>query len=83
MRFIIDPRSDRKKKHDYVEILTCVVIGYLVGRTSLRRSIVWCERHLEWLRKYMKLENGIASVSTISRLLSNIDEIDFVDCFIE
>lgn len=79
----MDPRCDRKKKHDYAEILTYIVVGYLVGRISLRRSIIWCQRHLEWLKKYLELKNGIASVSTVSRLLTSIDEEMFCLVFIE
>lgn len=83
MRMVIDPRSERKKKHDHAEILTCLVIGYLIGRFSLRRCLAWCRRHLDWLRKFLELKNGIASVSTVSRLLSSIDEEMFCLAFIE
>lgn len=80
---VIDPRCDRKCKHDYAEILTYIVIGYLIGRVSLRRSLAWCTHHLEWLKEYLELKNGIASVSTVSRLLSSIDEEMFCLAFIE
>lgn len=83
MRMVIDPRADRKKKHDHAEMLTCLVIGYLVGRLSLRRCLTWCRRHLDWLRGFMELKNGIASVSTVSRLLSSLDEEMFCLAFIE
>ena len=83
MQMVTDPRCGRKTKHDYAEMLTYIVIGYLVGRHSLRRCLKWCERHLEWLRKFMKLENGIASVSTVSRLLGTVDEEMFCLAFIE
>lgn len=64
-------------------MLTCIAIGFLVGRTTLRRSHDWCERHLKWLRKYMELKNGIASVPTMCRMLNGIDERLFVDAFCE
>lgn len=83
MRMVMDPRCGRKTKHDYAEILTYVVIGYLTGRLSLRRCLAWCQRHLEWLREHMGLKNGIASVSTVSRILSSVDEEMFCLAFIE
>lgn len=83
MRAVPDPRCDRKKKHVLAEILTCLVIGYMSGHTALRRCLAWCERHLQWLRQGMDLQNGIASVSTVSRLLSTIDEELFVCEFTE
>lgn len=83
MRMVLDPRCGRKTKHDYAEILTYLVIGYLVGRLSLRRCLAWCNRHLEPLKKHLELKNGIASVSTVSRLLSTVDEEMFCLAFIE
>ena len=79
----MDPRTCRKTKHDYAEMLTYTVIGYLVGRLSLRRCLAWCNRHVKWLSGYLELKNGIASVSTISRLLSSIDEEMFCLAFLE
>lgn len=83
MRQIPDPRCARKTKHDCPEVLTCLVMGYLAGRTTVRRSLKWCRKHLEWLRKSMPLENGIASVPTACRILSGIDEELFAFTFIE
>ena len=83
MRMVPDPRCGRKKKHDHAEMLVCMVIGFLVGRTSLRRSLAWCGRHLEWLRRHMALENGIASPPTACRLLCHIDGYLFGLAFME
>ena len=55
-------------------MLVCVTLGVLCGRTTIRRSLKWCRNHLEELRKHMKLNYGIASPSTITRMLSGIDE---------
>ena len=73
-RQIPDYRCDREKKHDLAEMLVCVTLGVLCGRTTIRRSLKWCRNHLEELRKHMKLNYGIASPSTITRMLSGIDE---------
>jgi len=84
MHEIPDPRSGRRKKHDdAAEILTCIIIGYLTGHTTLRRCYRYCVRQRKVLRKYMKLENGIASVATMSRLLSAVDEELFTYVFME
>lgn len=83
MQMMIDPRCGRKTKHDCAEILVCLIIGYLVGRGSVRRILKWCERHIDFLRQFIPLRNGIASPATVSRLLSNIDEEMFCLIFIE
>lgn len=77
MKKVPDPRCKRKKMHDSAEILTYIIMAYLCGRHSLRRALMWAENHLSFLRQYMKLENGIASVSTVHRLLRDIDQEEF------
>lgn len=57
--------------------------GFLAGKTTIRRSLKWCEKHLEELREYLPLKNGIASPSTVCRLLSGIDEELFALEFME
>ena len=74
MRAVPDPRCGRETKHDHAEVLVCLVTGFLVGRTTIRRSLKWCKKHLEELREYLPLKNGIASPSTACRILSGIDE---------
>ena len=84
MRMVEDPRSPRAKKHDLAEVLVCLIAGYVTHHTSLHRVRAWCCRHINWLRKCgMKLKNGIASVPTISRLLSNMDYYLFLYAFME
>ena len=83
MRAVPDPRCGRKTKHDHAEVLVCVVVGFLAGRTTIRRSLRWCEKHLKELREYLPLKNGIASPSTACRLLSGIDEELFALEFME
>lgn len=73
MRTVPDPRCGRETKHDHAEVLVCLVAGFLAGRTTIRRSLRWCKKHLEELREHLPLKNGIASPSTACRLLSGID----------
>lgn len=83
MRAIPDPRCGRKTRHDHAEVLTCLVAGFLAGKTTIRRSLKWCRKHLKKLRRYLTLKNGIASPATASRLLSDIDEELFMPEFME
>lgn len=83
MRMIIDPRCGRKTKHDHAEILTCLIVGYLAGRDSIRRCLKWCKNHMDFLKRHLELKNGIASPATVSRILGTIDEEMFCLAFIE
>ncbi len=83
MRAVPDPRCGRETKHDHAEVLVCLVAGFLAGRTTIRRSLKWCEKHLEELKGYLLLKNGIASPSTACRILSGVDEELFALEFME
>lgn len=84
MKTVEDPRSPRVKKHELAAVLTCLVAGYVTGHITLRRCLGWCRRHEVWLKKNgLPLPNGIASLSTVSRLLSRLDEELFLFVFIE
>lgn len=83
MRAVPDPRCGRETKHDHAEVLVCLVSGFLAGRTTVRRSLRWCEKHLPELRGYLPLKNGIASPPTACRILSGIDEELFALEFME
>ena len=83
MKAVPDPRCGRETKHDHAEVLVCLIVGFLVGRTTIRRSLKWCKKHLEELREYLPLKNGIASPSTACRILSRLDEELFALEFME
>ena len=83
MKAVPDPRCGRKTKHNHAEILVCLICGFLAGKTTIRRSMKWCKRHLGELREHLELKNGIASPSTVSRVLSGIDEELFALEFME
>ena len=83
MRTVPDPRSPREKKHGLAEVLTYLVAGSVSGHTTIRRSLAWCRRHEKWLKTWLSIPNGIASASTVSRLLSGIDEEMFIYAFAE
>ncbi len=82
MRMVDDPRCPRANKHDLAEMLVCLVAAYVTGHTRLHRAQAWCSRHIKWLRKGLKLKNGIASVPTMSRLLSSLDYYLFLYAFV-
>lgn len=83
MKEVDDPRSPRAKKHELAAVLTCLIAGYASGHTSLRRCLEWCRRKEAWLKEQgIPLTNGVASLSTVSRLLTAIDEYLFLFVFI-
>ena len=83
LRTVPDPRSERNRRHDVVEILVCLILGYTVGKVSIRKAMAWCGRNIKWIKRYLTLKNGVASVPTASRILSRIDGPLFLYAFME
>ena len=83
MKRIPDPRSGKRIKHRCEDVLTCLVLGFCAGRTTIERALGWCTSHAPLLKRHMRLEHGIASDSTACRLLKGIDPQDFCDVFLQ
>lgn len=78
---ISDPRSVRHKRHDLSELLTVAVCAVLSGVDDLVDIELWGEAKIEWLRGFMKLENGIPSHDTIGRVFGMIAPEEFESAF--
>jgi predicted transposase YbfD/YdcC len=70
---IADPRIAGRSTHDLVEMLVVMVCGMLCGADNLVEIQLWAEARLDWLRRFMKLEHGIASHDTMGRVLGMLD----------
>ncbi len=73
LKQIKDFRIDRCKKHELVEILLIVLIGMLCGYKNIEEIQLNAELSEDFLKKYLKLENGVPSADTILRVLAGID----------
>ena len=66
-------RQPGKVKHDFVELLVEVVNGVWVGADSFEEIELWANEKLDWLRSYLRLQNGIPSHDTFGRVFDLID----------
>ena len=73
---IVDPRVVGRSTHDLVEMLVVAVCAMLCGADNFVEIELWAEARLEWLRRFMKLEHGIASHDTLGRVLGLLDAQD-------
>ncbi|MGH6635251.1 MAG: transposase family protein [Gammaproteobacteria bacterium] len=67
-----DPRIERHKKHNLVDILVLAICGVLSGAEGWEAIEEYGQTKLEWLRKFIPLENGIPVHDTMARVLSRI-----------
>jgi len=76
-----DPRHERNRKHQLVDIVVISVCGMICGGegpTSIHR---WATHRREWLKEYLELPNGIPSRDCIRRLLMALKPAAFQECF--
>lgn len=70
---INDPRIERHKKHQLIDILFLSISAVLSGAEGWEDIEDFGLTKLEWLRKYLLFENGIPKHDTIARVLSRLD----------
>ena len=70
---IVDPRVVGRSTHDLVEMLVVAVCATLCGADSFVDIEWWANERLDWLRRFMKLEHGIASHDTLGRVFGLLD----------
>ncbi len=63
-----DPRTGRAKLHNMVEMLVIALCAILAGAEHCVDIALWGETKQDWLKQFLKLENGIPSHDTFSRL---------------
>ena len=78
-----DPRSHINQLHSLVDILLIGIISVICGAETWKQMVDFAYSKEEFLKKFLKLENGIPSDDTINRVFSAIDSNQFESCFME
>ena len=74
------PRTGGNKKHHFGEMLFLAVSALVCGVQSFSGMIEFAHIHQEWLRKWIRLPNGIPVTQTMINLFSLLDPIEFSQC---
>jgi predicted transposase YbfD/YdcC len=79
-----DPRRDcQNKKHRLIDILAIALCGVIAGCESAVEIEAYGRQKEAWLRTFLKLDHGIPSHDTFSRVLQMLDPRRFHDCFVK
>lgn len=70
---IPDPRVTGRCDHKLIELLVITVVAVLCGADNFEEIACWAEERQDWLKRYLPLENGVASHDTFGRVLGLID----------
>src|ERR1700722_8807362 len=76
-----DPKTARKTNHSLLEIIFTTICAYICGANSWEGVVEFVKTRESWLRKYIKLENGIPSLVTYWRTFLHLNPATFSQCF--
>lgn len=78
-----DRREQGKVLHKLLDIVFIVVSAVICGCNEWKDIKLWMDLEINqlWLKKYIRLSNGMPSLSTIGRLFNIINPKQFEKCF--
>jgi len=81
--FLQDERQEAKVLHKLIDIIFIVISAVICGCNDWKEIHMWAsaETNIVWLKKYIRLENGVPSLSTIGRVFNTLDTKHFEKCF--
>lgn len=78
-----DPRIERSKRHELIDILFICVAATIAGCDGPTEIVDFAGQKLSWFRKFIRLENGAPSHDTVGRVLSLIKPDQFQKAFLD
>ncbi len=80
---LTDPRIERKKLHQLMDILVLSICATLSGAQGWEDIEEFGRNKLDWLRQFVPLKNGVPSHDCIAYVLSRLEPKAFRRCFME
>jgi predicted transposase YbfD/YdcC len=79
---IQDPRVERTKKHQLIDIILIAILGVLCGADGWVDVESFGKSKEAWLKTFLELPNGIPSHDTFGRVFARLDPKQFESCFL-
>lgn len=79
---IEDPRVERTRRHELLDIIVIAVCAVICGADDWVDVEAWGNAKLDWLRKYLPLPNGIPSHDTFGDVFGRLKPEQFESSFL-
>ena len=77
---LTDPRMERTRVHDLFELVVVALCGTIAGADSWLDIERFGNERLDWLRTFLKLEEGIPSHDTFGRVFARLNPAELAGC---
>ena len=77
---LTDPRADRGNNHCLKEMVALAICGTICGADHWTDVERFARSNIKWFKRFLRLENGVPSHDTFSRVFALIDTAQFYDC---
>jgi predicted transposase YbfD/YdcC len=81
LMIIDDPRIDRTKKHELIDILVIAICASICGAETWTEIEDFGEEKESWFKEFLNLKHGIPSHDTFRRLFMILDPLIFSEVF--
>jgi predicted transposase YbfD/YdcC len=79
---VTDPRIERQKLHQLLDIIVIAICGVICGADTWVDIELFGQSKLKWLKGFLELPNGIPSHDTFGRVFGLLDPVEFQTGFL-